>query len=326
MPGGTISLITRAAVVGLALVACGGGGADAGDPASSDPCRARPGAAVLCLTFSPEAVAPESEPGLDARGFLRVDVFDSASPPAGAAASRGLLEQQTFPEDFEHGGEISLAELPNVTVVLADPPAVVYVQSLFFDNGTQFNWGTWFGGMDLGSGLEEQAVLEPVSLARDRVTEHDLPLAALRRLTATVTTSATPLGDGEGALSVFASRVEQLPPAAPTFGYGIDPCVDVTRGAQTVEMFLVGSGTFFVAASFEDLGIETPGGMPPGTMLSVRDVDLDTGTGRFDAVTLEPRQYTAKIGLDLGFVSPFDGDPDLLGPNSCVDLGLPGPP
>jgi hypothetical protein len=153
-----------------------------------------------------------------------------------------------------------------------------------------------------------------------------MPLVALRRLTATVTSSATPLGDGEGALSVMASRVAALPPAAQTYGYGIDPCVDVTRGAQTIPMFLLGSGSFFVAASFEDLGVQTPGAMPPGTLLSVHDYNPETGAGTFDPIMVETDRYSAEVALDLGYVSPFPGDPSVLGPNSCADLGLPGSP
>ena len=124
----------------------------------------------------------------------------------------------------------------------------------------------------------------------------------------------------------MASRVEVLPPAAPTYGYGIDPCVDVTRGPQTVDMLLIGSGTFFVAASFEDLGVETPGAMPPGTLLSIHDVDPLTGKGTFERITVDEKTYSASVLLDLSYVSPFNGDPSVLGPNSCADLGLPGTP
>jgi hypothetical protein len=151
-------------------------------------------------------------------------------------------------------------------------------------------------------------------------------MTALRRLSATVTTSVAPLGDGVGALSVFASRVAVLPPQAPTWGYGIDPCVDVTTGPETVEMFVIGSGTLYVAASFEDFRFENPGGMPPGTLISLHDFDPTTRTGTFDEVVFAADQYAATVALDLAAMSPFDGDPAALGPNSCKDLGLPGEP
>jgi hypothetical protein len=316
----------------LALVACGGddGGSNAGDTA--DRCSAAPGEAALCLTFRPEQITPEPEPALDQWGFFRVQVFDTPTPLRADTASSGALHETTFPSDFEQGGEISLADLPAPSVVLVDPPSAVYVRAVFFDNASlvdgrvAIDWGCWLGGFDLAGGVAGTSTLLPVELAAGQVTMLDVPLIPLRRLTANVTTSATPLGDGEGALSVVASRVEALPPAAPTYGYGIDPCVDVSRGAQTVEMFLIGSGTFFVAASFEDLGIQTAGGMPPGTMLSVRDFDPATGQGTFDRITVANDAYAARVLLDLGYVSPFAGDPSVLGPNSCADLGLPGPP
>jgi hypothetical protein len=210
---------------------------------------------------------------------------------------------------------------------------VVFVRTLFFDNpaaldegGPEVDWGTWLGGFNLANGIAGTSALVPVEITRGQITKHDVPLLALRRLTATVTTSVKPLGDGQGALSAFASRLPVLPPAAPTHGYGIDPCVDVNRGPETVQMFLIGSGTFFVAASFEDLGIETPGSLPPGTLISIRNVDPQTGEGTFDQITLESEKYSAAVLLDLGYMSPFPGDPSAIGPNSCADLGLPGTP
>jgi hypothetical protein len=325
-----------------ALVACGSRGADAGAPGPvAQGCEAAPGATALCLTFSPEPIAPESDPALDTRGFLRVEVFE------GPTASSSVRFRKTYPDDFERGGELSIGELPDVGVVLPAPLPAVFVRALFFDHSQRgpdgqvsgrpaspglpegqpkIDWGTWLGGQDLSYGIAGTSSLSPVELAEGETTKHDLPLVALRRVTATVTASVTPLGDGEGALSVFASRVDVLPPAAPTFGYGIDPCIDVNRGPHTVEMFLAGSGAFFVAASFEDLGLETPGKMPPGTLLTLHDFDPDTGAGTFDRITVEAEQYAASVSLDLASISPFPGDPSVLGPNSCADLGLPGPP
>jgi hypothetical protein len=258
-------------------------------------------------------------------------VFDRATPPAVDATSSGALFERTFPADFADGGEIALTDLPDAAVVLNGAPELVYVRALFFDHAAQaaaprIDWGTWLGGFDLAQGISGISALVPVRVTANEITTHEVELSALRRLTANITTSAKPIGDGEGAISVVASRVEKLPPLAQTFGYGILPCADVTFGPKAIEMFLLGSGRFFVAASFEDLGIETPGEMPPGTMLSLRNVDLATGTATFDEITLRSDQYSASVSLDLGFVSPLTGDPGALGPNSCADLGLPGPP
>jgi hypothetical protein len=235
---------------------------------------------------------------------------------------------------LDAGTEVSLFDLPAPTIVLADPPAAVYVRALFFDNGRftladgsfGINWGTWLGGFDLSGGIGVSSALIAVPLTPGEVTVHDVPLIALRRLTVTVTTSVTPLGDGEGALSVTASRVAALPPYAQAQGYGIDPCVDITQGPQTVEVQLVGSGMFSVTAYFDDLGIETTGALPPGTLLSLRDVNLAAGEATFDQITVGQDQYSAAMTVDLGYVVELPGDPAVLGPNSCADLGLPGPP
>jgi hypothetical protein len=285
----------------------------------------------LCLTFQPEVVAPEAEPGLDQRGSLNVQLFDRANTPIGSAAAAVALYDRTLPAGADAGRELALADLPGVGFVLTEPPPTVYVRALFFDhegfgeNGG-FTWGTWLGGLDLSRGLVEDTSLVAVPIQDGQVTTVDLPLRALRRLSATVTTSVTPLGDGEGALSVVASPIAALPPNTPTFGYGIDPCVDVTRGAQVVEMILLGSGKFYVTGYFDDLGIRTPGEIPPGTLLSLRYVDFPSGQATYDEVTVGEQQYSAKVSIDLGFVTDFTGDPSAIGPNSCRDLGLPGTP
>jgi hypothetical protein len=174
--------------------------------------------------------------------------------------------------------------------------------------------------MDLSNGFSRTSTLMPVHLDGHGTTR-DVPLVAMRRVAVTVTSSATTLGDGEGSLSVTFSRVEQLPPEAATYGYGIDPCVDLKRGPATIDVAVVGSGQFYVAGFFDDLGIQTPGRTPPGTLLSVRDPDLDTGTGRFDRMTLAPEQYSGDVAIDLGYVVPLPVDAGVPGPNSCRDLG-----
>jgi hypothetical protein len=252
--------------------------------------------------------------------------IDSPSPLPDERAPRGTLYDLAVPS--APGEEISLADLPEVDVPLPDPPTTVYVRALFLDSATPVaggsnvpGWGTWLGGMDLSNGFTREAALTPVRLVLGAVTRHEVPLLALRRVTVTVTMTATPLGDGEGSLSVAASRVPVLPPRATTYGYGIVPCVDVRSGPQRVDIQVVGSGTFFVAGFFDDLGIVTPGQMPPGTMLTVRDVDLTTGAATFDRLELAPSQYSAAMSLVLGYVAPLPRDAGIPGPNSCADLG-----
>lgn len=328
-------------VLACTLAGCTGSGdrarasRDASKPdeagTSAEGCHPPAGATALCLTFKPESITPEAEPGLDERGFLNVEVFDRPNTPLGAMAASIALVDRTLPGGADAGVEIALTDLPQAMIVLEDPPPTVFVRTLFFDSGGfgptgGFNWGTWVGGFDLSRGLTEDITLVPIPLTAGDVTMVDVPLRALRRLTATVTTSAKPLGDGEGALSVVASPVAALSPNAPTYGYGIDPCVDVTRGPQTVGMILLGSGKFYVTGYFDDLGIKTPGQVPPGTLLSVRYGDPSMGQATYDAVTVGEEQYSAAISIDLDFVTAFSGDPSAIGPNSCKDLGFPGTP
>jgi hypothetical protein len=339
-------VLTRAAASAALAVVCAActGGSDAAasrvgpDSAAcvggcshpADGCHPPAGVTALCLEFEPEAVVAEAEPGLDEHGSLFVQIFDTPNPPGGAAASAVALYERTVPADAASGVEIALSDLPVPTIVLADSTSTVYLRALFFDHGgfNQFGgiaWGTWLGGLDLSRGLVNDTTLVPVSVTPGGVTTVSVPLTALRRLTATVTTSVKPLGDGEGALSVTASPIQALSPNAPTYGYGIDPCVDVTKGPQTVEMILLGSGKFYVVGYFDDLGIQTPGSIPPGTLLSLRDVDISTGSGTYDEIMVAADQYSGKIAIDLGYVTEFRGSPSAVGPNSCADLGLPYP-
>lgn len=316
------------------LSACGGNGsttgtlADAGvrapvDAGSGAPVDAAVTTAPLRLSFSAEDVTPESEPGLDGKGTLLVQVFDSPTPPANAPGA--VLGEGALPADALGGGEVSVLALPDLTLALRDPPATVYVRAVFFDQGPTatggFGAGTWLGGEDLSAGFSRTAPLLPVRLAGAGDAPHVITLTALRRVRVTVTRSVAPIGDGQGSLSVTASRDALLPPRAATFGYGIDPCVDLARGDPVVDIGVVGAGSFWIAAFFDDLGLQTPGAMPPGTMVSVRNVNLTTGEGTFDRLVLAPSQYSAAITVDLGYVLPLPRGSGPLGPNSCVDLG-----
>jgi hypothetical protein len=342
---------TASALLALAMVACAGddqptaAGAGAARPTGASGSSASSGGSTgavdasgreagastaLRLTFSPEAITPEADPGLDEMGYLQIQVFDTPNPPAGDAASTIALHEEVTPSDFQTGGLISLAELPTPTVAIPGSLSVVYVRALFVDNALTaarrvgvlpVTWGTWFGGVDVSKGFTQTATLTPVPITPGQTTVHDVPLVAMRRVAVTVTASARPAGDGEGSLSVAATRVEMLPPRVQVYGYGIEPCVDLKSGPRTIDVDVVGSGTFFVAGFFDDLGIQTPGKMPPGTMLSVRDVHLSAGTGTFDRLVLAPGQYSSALSIDLGFVVPLPRDAGAPGPNSCRDLG-----
>jgi hypothetical protein len=294
-------------------------GADAdrhevGDAAAGEP--------DLILTFSPESIDVETDPALDGRGRFSLQLFDTPAPAAGAAP----LYAETLPRAWQSGEELAVSALPAVAVVLPRPIDVVYVRALFFDGpipragAGSLGPGTWLGGTDLSNGFSRTSTMTPVHLLRRGMT-YAVPLVAMRRVAVTVTSSVTPLGDGEGSLSVTFSRVAALPPAAATYGYGIEPCVDLKRGPATIDVAVVGSGEFYVAGFFDDLGIQTPGRTPPGTLLSVRDPDVVAGTGEFDRTTLAPAQYSGEITIDLGYVVPLPVDAGVPGPNSCRDLG-----
>lgn len=330
---------SAAAVLALGLL-CGctgarapGGGSekDAGedarwatDAAQLDPAHSK----ALTLRFAPEEIAPESDPGLDQLGFFQLQVFARPDPPSGAAASAFALHEEVLPHDFESGGRIALSEIPTLTVRVPDSFPAVFVRALFLDHASPaalsargLDWGTWFGGVDASNGFVQNAELTPVPLDASPATDHVVPLFALRRVEVTVTTSARLVGDGEGALSVAASRVEALPPRAATFGYGIKPCVDLKRGPVVIDIGVLGSGMFFIAGFFDDLGITTPGQIPPGTLLSARDVNYDTGSATLDPLVLRADQYSAALSIDLGLVTPLPGNA-APGPNSCHDLGF----
>lgn len=319
-----------AAIFSIACVGGDGSTTTVTTDAASDGAKTHPtSSTALVLTFTPETILPESDPSLDEMGYLRVQVFDTPSPPIGDATS--ALYEEVVPGDFQAGGQVSVSDLPALTAYVPDSTSTVFVRALFFDNpipapgrAGALNWGTWFGGVDVTNGFSQNAMLDAVPVVQGQTTAHAVPLLALRRVTVTVTTSATPVGDGEGALSVAASRDAMLAPRVSVYGYGIEPCVDLSTGAQTVDMQVVGSGTFFVAGYFDDLGIQTPGQMPPGTMLSVQDVDLAAGTGTFDQLTLAADQYSSVLSIDLGYVVPLPGDAGAPGPNSCLDLGFIG--
>src|SRR5215471_18376877 len=56
----------------------------------------------LFLTFSPESIQVEADPGLDGRGRFLLQIFDTPAPAAGAAA----LHEETLPRGWQSGEEI----------------------------------------------------------------------------------------------------------------------------------------------------------------------------------------------------------------------------
>jgi hypothetical protein len=57
-------------------------------------------------------------------------VFDRPNTPLGSAAAAVALYERTVPRDADAGAELPLADLPEPTIVLADPPSIVYVRAL----------------------------------------------------------------------------------------------------------------------------------------------------------------------------------------------------
>ena len=88
------------------VTGAGGSAADAGPcPAPADP-----NDTAMCVTFSPEDVQAENDPGLDKRGVFVVQIFDTPNPPKQNAGQIALFER-VVPASSATGGQIALDAL-----------------------------------------------------------------------------------------------------------------------------------------------------------------------------------------------------------------------
>jgi hypothetical protein len=150
-----------------------------------------------------------------------------------------------------------------------------------------------------------------------------VPLTALRLLTVHVDASGTPVGDGEGPLSVAVVDNPDLganEADVHTYGIGYELCADVADAPFDVYAVVIGTGPYYVTGALNDLGL-TGGGLPAGSLSAI---DFDPGpppTGTIPhTLTIPSGDYTPEVDIDLSFVVPLDADAGAVPPNSCADI------
>jgi hypothetical protein len=313
--GGTVATGGVPPETGGALNTGGSGGTPDSGVVCKGPTAA--GNTSLCLTFTPEKIRVQPmEPKLDGRGSFLVQVFSGPDPNDTTA----LLSTQVFPDD--PNGEIAVTELP-VARFEGKYPSAVYVRAIFFDNADALvtdgeGFGTWIAGADLSRGITSSTALPPIDLADGKGNDVSLDLTALRKLEVTVKLKATPVGDGEGPLAISALHTETPVAGSAVFGYGTQTCAQLQNQDVTIAGFVIGSGTFYVAALLNDLGGD--GALPPGS-ISALDVSQDP-VRLTSKVTVGPEEYGATANVNLTYVAPL-GDAGPVPPNSCADITPP---
>jgi hypothetical protein len=272
----------------------------------------------VCVTLVPESVTAEADPALDKKGVLAIQIFDTPNPPE-KNASQVALAERIVPAN-PGTAEVALEAIPMQRLV-ATLPAVVYVRALFIDNpalldpGTPFNWGAWVGGLNTNDGLEDKEPLLAVKLGVGEGNPVSLPLAALRKLTVTVHTTAKPVGDGQGPLVAFVLN-QNDPRNAPAFGLAQAACADVSHGDVTLTGFVIGEGPYYVTGRLNDLGLKGDG--PPGTLAAL--VKNGSGFTIPQKLPIAKGDYTPSATIDLSYVVPLPADAGTIPPNSCADL------
>lgn len=221
------------------------------------------------------------------------------------------------------GGEIAVDDLPTLREEL-ELPSTVYVRAVFVDNPAavaeddlDITWGVWVGGLDLSNGLTDDVPLTPVTIEVGQGNLVKVPLTALRKLDVTVSSTASPEGNGQGPLSVIALDTEVPTDESNAFGIAEVPCADVS-GGQEVELsgFVLGTGPYWVAGMLRDLNTE--GDLPPGSLAAI---DFSGASPVIPVqLTYGETDYVVSVAIDLTHVQPVPGDagtPDVL---SCDDI------
>lgn len=311
---------------GGAVSASGGDGGGGGSTPDASPCAPPTNAknTALCVTFAPEAITARTEPALDKRGVLVVQVFDTATPPEKNADLVALVSK-VLPADAAMGGEISVDALPTVRLEGAFP-ATSYVRVFFIDNprvfaaGGGIDYGVWLGGVNLADGVKKDEALSPVSLTTGAGNALDVSLTAFRRLDVVASASVKPVGDGQGTLTVTMVNNPDPSKNPAAFGSAIKRCADVAMGAVDFSGFFFGKGPYWAAGVLNDLG--KPGDLPVGALATL---DLTAAGPRIPKqIEVGARDYATTIAVDLNYVKPLPADAGSPGPNSCADLGLIG--
>jgi hypothetical protein len=296
----------------------GAGGTGAGGAGGCAPPADKTQTAV-CVTLVPEKITAEADPTLDEKGVLAIQIFDTPNPPE-KNASQVALAERIVPAN-PGSAEIALDAIQTERLV-ATLPSVVYVRALFIDNaalltpGTPFGWGAWIGGLNVTDGFQDREPLLAVKLGVGEGNPVSLSLVALRKLTVTVHTTATPLGDGQGKLTALVFNQDN-PKDAPAFGLAQRACADVSAGDVTLTGFVIGAGPYYVTGALNDFGLKGDG--PPGTLAAL--VKNGDGFRIPQKLTIAKGDYTPSAQIDLSYVVPLPHDAGTIPPNSCADLG-----
>jgi hypothetical protein len=283
------------------------GGAPEGGVAPCPP-PADPSKASLCLMLAPEDIAFTGDPRFDGKGWVGVQVFDSAFPDSPDGGSKPALATAVLPAGAPDAGTIDLSQ--GVPMVPFDGlPDTVYVRAIFIDNPAPTGAiaaGTWIAGYDLSNGIQNKLPLYAQTLTRGSGTSITLHLVALRELIVTMNRSVAPAGNGEGP-ATFAATPDQVPTASSKlFGLGNSACarVDGTNQAQ-VSGFVVGKGPYYVLGALDDFGLaDGGGGIPPGSLVSLELAGGGYQIPAANLLTYPANAYRVSQTISLGLVVP----------------------
>jgi hypothetical protein len=276
----------------------------------------------------PEQITPHpNDPALDESGILYVQLFDIPNPPKGAAG----IDVVKLP--IAAGKEISLDSLPTIHLK-GKLSGTAYVLALFRDDNNapkrgDITYGDWIGGLDISNGIKDGLPLDAIAAPVGQGTSVDVALTALRKLTVTVSRTATPVagGDAQGPLAIAAidspdpsKKPNSNPPAKPGFfGLGSVPCADLATQSVDVTGFVLGNGPYWVFGSLDDLlAPNVPGKIQKGSLVSL---DVTGGTATIPTrLDIAVGDYAPTAKIDLSYTVPLAADAGTPGPNSCADL------
>ena len=255
----------------------GGAGGDAGGAGGTGgavtvPCDPPTTAtkAAACIQLAPEAMKfLPSNPKLDGKGVLVVQIFDTAQIELADGGETKAVAGVVLPATSPDGGqpEDTLANLTAKPIRFDDlpMPAKLYARALFIDDtsllGTPMDFpfpGVWVAGIDLSGGIVDQAPLVALPLTAGQGTGVTRKLWALRQLTVDVSraTGLAPKGNGQGPVTVLLTDKPQLTSTSAMFGGGKLPCGDLSgSGKVSVSGIVVGTGPYWLTASLDDYGL-----------------------------------------------------------------------
>lgn len=296
----------------------GGAGGGAGDGAAeaSDACADPTDAskAALCLVVQPDAITfVPGDPAFDGKGVLAIDLFDTPSPDLPDGGTVTPLASVLLPVQSSDGGisEADLATLAAQPIRFDDLPPTVYARVFFADDTSMLvspqdgpRPGLWVGGIDFSNGIADHAPLEPIALQTGQGTTAPVALHPLRKLTVTVDRTASPIGDGQGPLSVVAIDSQTPSSTSQIFGYASLDCADLSgSGTVTVSGFVLGPGPHWLAAVLNDLGVQS-NDLPPGSLTSLEPSGGTLQIPAGDQLTYAADAYETTASITLGLAVP----------------------